>query len=906
MLMTAQPLHAFDLDKVPGGEIIVRTRARRRDDDDARRHRADASTPTRCSSATATGPPGSPGSWAAWSPRSATTTTRVLLEVATWNGVNILRTSRKLGLRSDASNRNEKQLHPELALRAQRVASRLMVELCGARLVPGTIDAAAEIPERAPGRACAAAAPSGCSGSRSRSTTRSSTCGRLEFEVEADGEDLEATVPFHRHYDVTREADLIEEVGRIHGYAEHLPATLPPATGERRRADAASSACAAAPRTWPATSASTAWSRSASPTPAARAAADRRRRSARRADRDLQPALARPLGAAHDAARRSARRRPLQPRPRRARASRSTSPGRAYLRAGEPLGAGTLGGNFPGERPAPAYEPWRLACLAIGAAGRRRLAGRAGGAGLLRAQGRARGHRRRARLRGRGRARRPSRSCSPGRAGAGARRRRARPAGSGRSTRSSAGPGTSRPRSAFELDLAPLVDASPQRRRAVRGRDHLSGGRAGHRGRRRRGRRGGAGARGGRRGAAASCCARSRSSTSTAASRSARGTRASPCGSSSAPPTGRSPTRRSPRSASGSRRRWPSSSEGRCVAEPPTTGGRRRRLRLRRRARGRARLAPSAARARRGHLAQRGRHAARPSSTRATACPVELTELDLDAARGASTRRSSPTRTAPPRRWSPRCAGMGLHAWSTSRPTSGSSTPRSTSAGTRPTASPSCSTNAVYGLTELDRERIADCRAGRQPRLLSDRGAAGARAARRARAGRVGDRRRQVGRLRRRARRRRAAVARQPDRELHAVRDRRPPPPAGDRAGAEAALGADVPVTFVPHLLPIDQGLLASCYVDLDASRSRTIARACTPSATPTSRSSRSSTTPPGVRDVRDTNLCRIHAAPAGRGSRGRLRRDRQPLEGRGRPGDPEPQPDARARRDARGCDERA
>ena len=42
-------------------------------------------------------------------------TTRVLLEVANWNGTNILRTSRKLGLRTDASNRFEKQLHPELA-----------------------------------------------------------------------------------------------------------------------------------------------------------------------------------------------------------------------------------------------------------------------------------------------------------------------------------------------------------------------------------------------------------------------------------------------------------------------------------------------------------------------------------------------------------------------------------------------------------------------------------------------------------------------------------------------------------------------------------------------------------------------------------------------------------------------
>ena len=42
-------------------------------------------------------------------------------------------------------------------------------------------------------------------------------------------------MPFHRHYDVTREVDLIEEVGRIHGYDEHLPATLPEAVGQGGR-----------------------------------------------------------------------------------------------------------------------------------------------------------------------------------------------------------------------------------------------------------------------------------------------------------------------------------------------------------------------------------------------------------------------------------------------------------------------------------------------------------------------------------------------------------------------------------------------------------------------------------------------------------------------------------------------
>ena len=67
-------------------------------------------------------------------------TTRVLMEAATWVGPNIMRTSKALGLRTEASARFEKQLHPEQAIAAQRLAARLMVELCGARMVPGTVD----------------------------------------------------------------------------------------------------------------------------------------------------------------------------------------------------------------------------------------------------------------------------------------------------------------------------------------------------------------------------------------------------------------------------------------------------------------------------------------------------------------------------------------------------------------------------------------------------------------------------------------------------------------------------------------------------------------------------------------------------------------------------------------------
>jgi phenylalanyl-tRNA synthetase beta chain len=54
---------------------------------------------------------------------------------------------------------------------------------------------------------------------------------RLGFKVEAAEPDLEVEVPPDRHYDVTREVDLIEEVARIHGIDRHLPTTLPAVPG---------------------------------------------------------------------------------------------------------------------------------------------------------------------------------------------------------------------------------------------------------------------------------------------------------------------------------------------------------------------------------------------------------------------------------------------------------------------------------------------------------------------------------------------------------------------------------------------------------------------------------------------------------------------------------------------------
>jgi len=80
------------------------------------------------------------------------------------------------------------------------------------------------------------------------------------------------------------------------------------------------------------------------------------------------------------------------------------------------------------------------------------------------------------------------------------------------------------------------------------------------------------------------------------------------------------------------------------------------------------------------------------------------------------------------------------------------------------------------------------------------------------------------------------------------------------RAELESELGDGLPVTFIPHLVPIDQGLLASCYVtprsEIGADEVRDLFR----DAYEDEPFVELADAPPGVRDVRETNFCRVHA----------------------------------------------
>jgi phenylalanyl-tRNA synthetase beta chain len=246
MLLTSQPLHAFDLDRVAGGKLTVR-RAR----ESEQVQTLDGQTRTLDAEMIVIedgdGPTSIAGLMGGARSEVVPETTRVLMEVATWDGPTIHRASWRLGLRSEASSRFEKGLQPEQCMHAQAIATKLMIECAGARVASGTIDVAQPLPPPQVLRLREARVQAilgiAVAADRQREILQA-----LDFACEPLGADttgkadgaavaepgLHVTVPALRRSDVTREVDLIEEVARIDGL-ERLPATLPARRGASGR-----------------------------------------------------------------------------------------------------------------------------------------------------------------------------------------------------------------------------------------------------------------------------------------------------------------------------------------------------------------------------------------------------------------------------------------------------------------------------------------------------------------------------------------------------------------------------------------------------------------------------------------------------------------------------------------------
>ncbi|MGH9243570.1 MAG: phenylalanine--tRNA ligase subunit beta [Acidimicrobiales bacterium] len=158
----------------------------------------------------------------------SSSTTDVLLEMAWFQPLSIARTSRRLGLRSEASVRFERGQDP---LGIDRAGLRFAALLGPARgsLAPGFVDARGELPARSRVRVRTARVNSILGTDLSAEDIRS-YLPPIGFEVTlagADGaDDTDVVVPSFRP-DTTTEIDVIEEVARLHGYDRVAP-TVPP------------------------------------------------------------------------------------------------------------------------------------------------------------------------------------------------------------------------------------------------------------------------------------------------------------------------------------------------------------------------------------------------------------------------------------------------------------------------------------------------------------------------------------------------------------------------------------------------------------------------------------------------------------------------------------------------------
>ena len=223
MLVTGQPQHAFDMDKVGGGRIVVRRAApgevlvsidgveRKLDPEDL--VIADESKPVALA-----------GVMGGRDSEVTDQTNRVILETANFETRSIFRTSRRHALRSEASARFERGVDPNGVDLASRLCTALITSWAGGTATAGSVDVYPDPvnkltivmrPERA--RALL--------GADFSDELMTDALARLGLRPETNNGAVGTTIPTFR-VDLKMEEDLIEEVARVIGY-DRIPATLP-------------------------------------------------------------------------------------------------------------------------------------------------------------------------------------------------------------------------------------------------------------------------------------------------------------------------------------------------------------------------------------------------------------------------------------------------------------------------------------------------------------------------------------------------------------------------------------------------------------------------------------------------------------------------------------------------------
>jgi phenylalanyl-tRNA synthetase beta chain len=213
------PLHAFDRSKLREGRIVVR-RAQKGEEITTLDGHVRRLEPDDLVIADADHPVAIAGIMGSLESEVDEGTSELLLEAANFEPLGILGTSERLGLRSEASNRWEKGIDPELAPQAATLASELFAELAGAHWT-GETDVAGELPER-PVVRLRPERTDEIVGLETEPAEQRRLLESLGFEV---ADDWNVTVPSWRARDVRREIDVVEEIARLR--LDEVPFTLP-------------------------------------------------------------------------------------------------------------------------------------------------------------------------------------------------------------------------------------------------------------------------------------------------------------------------------------------------------------------------------------------------------------------------------------------------------------------------------------------------------------------------------------------------------------------------------------------------------------------------------------------------------------------------------------------------------
>jgi phenylalanyl-tRNA synthetase beta chain len=236
MFECGQPLHAYDFAKLDGGKIIVRN-ANEKEEFLAIDHKTYPLDPAMCMIADAKNAVAIGGVMGGADSEISDATTDVLVEAAYFDQLSVRKTARQLNLHSPSSFRFERDVDSAQLDWASRRCCELILELAGGTLCEGMIDVG-QPPAKLPDVTLRFAQLKRVLGIEIPADVATEILSNLGLSIiSSDKESVTATAPSWRK-DLTREVDLVEEVGRIYGF-DKVPddALVPMAASMRPKTD---------------------------------------------------------------------------------------------------------------------------------------------------------------------------------------------------------------------------------------------------------------------------------------------------------------------------------------------------------------------------------------------------------------------------------------------------------------------------------------------------------------------------------------------------------------------------------------------------------------------------------------------------------------------------------------------